>query len=363
MNKLISISMLLYLLFSGMAGAQARTQSVNLYAAERVILQNADQRTQLAAVREALREVLVRVSGDPSAADAGGAVAAALEAPNDVLAQFGFGASDALLPDAIGNPQPTYRLQMVFDEQRVRQALTQSGFPIWSAQRPSVLMLLAGPYDGRIDLIHEGTPTDGVAMAQLAGQRQGIPLFWPDWDIDDLALATADDLWVGNEGPMNALAARYQTEPVLAGYVGVQPDSGQWVGRWHFLYAGQKFTATFFGESQTSVIEQGVRLATDALADRYAVDLSAPVQTLTVDVLNVTNIANHGAVRRYLRGVNGVSAVTMERMRGDVATYQLALRAPPTQWLDILALEGRLQGLSDIQRADEVVALQFIWRE
>lgn len=363
MNKLIRISLMLCLLFSSVALAQSRTQTLNLFAAERIILQNADQRAQLAAVREALREVMVRVSGDPAAANAGGAAAAAIQAPNDLLAQFGFGASDALLPDAIGNPQPTYRLQMLFDEQRVRQALTQSGFPVWAAQRPSVLMLLAGPYDGRIDLMHDVTPAEGVAIAQAGSQRQGIPLSWPAWDIEDLSLVTADDLWVGNEDAMNALAARYQTEPVLAGYVGVQPDSGQWVGRWHFLYAGQKFTTTFFGDSQATVIDQGLRLASETLAQRYAVDLSSPVHSLTVDVLNVTNIPSHGAVRRYLRSVNGVSAVSMERIDGDTATYRVALRAPAAQWLDILALEGRLQGLSDVQRANDDRAMQFIWRD
>ncbi|MFY0664367.1 MAG: DUF2066 domain-containing protein [Natronospirillum sp.] len=360
MSRLITLlSVVALCLVSSMSLA---AESVRLMEAQRIILQSAGERAQTAVLRDALSEVLVRVSGDASAANAEGAVQAALENPSDLLVRFGFGASDIMLPDAIGNLQPTYNLDMVFDEQRVRSALVDSGLQVWAPTRPSVMIYLAAPNSaGNIDLLNESGQVDGVAAAREQARRRGIPLQWPLLDLQDLSLLTADDVWAGYEQPMALVAERYNADSLLGGYVGMQPDSGQWVGRWHFIFAGEKRTATFFGDTQQAVIEQGIGLATDTLAGKYAVDHRQSTRPLEISVLNVTNVQTHGAVRQYLRDVNGIAEVQMLGIDGDVARYRLSARASEQQLLDILALEAKLQPIADIGFGEASNVMNFVW--
>ncbi|WLD57063.1 DUF2066 domain-containing protein [Salinispirillum sp. LH 10-3-1] len=360
MSRLLSALSAVALFFCAALGTAAET--VRLMEAERIILQSADERAQTLALRDALREVFVRVSGDVNAAEADGAVQEALRNPSDLLARFGFGASEVMLPDAIGNMQPTFKLDVVFDGQRVRSALVDSGLHVWAARRPSVMIYLAAPNSlGNIDLLGEIAQADGVALLREQARQRGVPLQWPLLDLQDLSILTADDVWAGFEQPMAVVAERYNADAILGGYVGVQPDSGQWVGRWHFIFAGEKRTATFFGDTQQSVIAQGVGLAADAMAERYAVDHRQTARPMDISVLNVTNVQTHGAVRQYLRDVNGISQIQMLGIDGDLARYRLSVRAPESQLLDILALESRMQLMSDIGFGDDASALNFIW--
>lgn len=339
-------------------------EPVRLMEAERIILQSADERAQTLVLRDALSEVFVRVSGDVNAPQAEGAVQAALDNPSNLLARSGLGASDVMLPDAIGNMQPTFNLDVMFDGQLVRSALVDSGLRVWAAMRPSVMIYLAAPNNaGNIDLLGDTAQADGVTIAHEQARQRGVPLQWPLLDLEDLALLTADDVWAGFEQPMSVVAERYNADAMLGGYVGIQPDSGQWVGRWHFIFAGEKRTATFFGDTQQAVIAQGIGLAADTMAERYAVDHRQSARPMEISVLNVTNVQTHGAVRQYLREVNGVAQVQMLAIDGDVARYRLSARAPEAQLLDILALESRLQPMSDIGFGDESSALNFIWRD
>lgn len=346
------------------ASVGTAAETVPLMEAQRIILQSADERAQTLVLRDALREVMIRASGDVNAPNTEGAVQNALQNPNELLARFGFGASEVMLPDAIGNLQPTFNLELAFDGQRVRSALVDSGLNVWGATRPSVMVFLAAPNaTGMIDLLGDMAAADGITKAREQARVRGVPLQWPLLDLEDLTLLTADDVWSGFAQPMLAVADRYGADAVLGGYVGMQPDTGNWVGRWHFVFAGEQRTATFFGESQRAVIEQGVNLAADTLAARYAVDHRSSAQPLDIEVLNVTNVQTHGAVRRYLRDVNGVSQVQLQGIDGDVARYRLMVRAPEEQLLDIMALEARLQPQSDVQFGDEPNTLSFVWLE
>lgn len=351
------------LIFIGLVAAGApATERVELYYTERVIAQSAGESRQVEVVADALEEVLLRVSGLDTLPQHP-AIEQARSRPIDLLSRFNLGDSDETLPDAIGNPQPTYNLELQFEGSLVRNILNDAGIPVWTANRPRSLVLLAAPDGGRIELLPERSSASAVASLSESAARAGLPLSWPLLDLEDVTTVSTDDVWGGFTRELLAVGERYDAEAILAGYIGIQPDTGNWIGRWHFLLGDQRHSATFFGEDETEVVQQGVVLATRVLSERYGVLLNGERHTHEFSVVNLGNMETHVAVRRYLRDIMGTEALYMDRLDGNAARYRLVSAADRERWLDLLALDGRLREVSTIAQPGEEPPLEFIWRD
>lgn len=338
-------------------------ERVSLYETERIIAQSAGESRQVEVVADALDEVLRRVSGLAQLPEHE-ALDAARERPIDLLSRFSLGESDETIPDAIGNPQPTYRLELIFESSLIHQILGAAEIPVWTERRPRSLVVLAAPDGQRIDLQPENSQVDAVTHLRDQARLSGLPLSWPLLDLEDTLLVSTDEVWGGFTEELLMLGERYQADAILAGYVGLQPDTGNWVGRWHYILGNQRTSSTYFGETQQEVVQRGVELATRVLSDRYGVLVgSDETHTHTFNVMNLGNMETHVAVRRYLRDVIGTDAVYMDSLNGDQASYRVTSAADETQWLDLLALEGRLQLVPTVAAFGESPRLEFVWRD
>lgn len=339
-------------------------ERVDLYSTERIIAQNANQERQVAVLADALEEVFQRVSGQAWLPDHA-ALGEARRSPQNLLSRSSLASSDVTIPDAIGNPQPTHRVHMVFERSLVEDVLTRAGLPVWSAVRPRTLLLLAGPEEGRIDLLPETADAEAVSEVKQRARSVGLPVSWPILDLVDEQSLTATDIWQGTRSAFDTMGERYQTDAVLGGYVGFDSTEQRWVGRWHLYFGGDRTSGTYFGDDLETVLDQGLRMAARVMSNRYAVDFSvSSPNDYEITVLNLTNLTTHGEVRRYLRDLIGVSDLQLLSLEGDEARYRLRSVAERSQLLDLLALEGRLQEVSNIGFG--LVSnpeLEFIWRE
>lgn len=320
----------------------------NLYYAERVIAQNADQSRQVEVLADALNEVFRRVSGLTILPDHS-ALSEARRNPQNLLSRSSLAASEETIPDAIGNPQPTHLVQMTFDRSLVRRTLADAGIPVWSDVRPSTLLLLAGPDGQRIELLPETADVDAVSYVREQARTVGLPLAWPLLDLEDVIELAPADIWGGREEPMEAARQRYQADAVLGGYVGFESDAGRWVGRWHLYFGGDRTSGTYFGEDMNTVVREGMRMAARTMSQRYAVDFSTDEHhEFELTILNMSNLQTHGAVRQYLNDLIGVDHLQLLSLEGDEARYRLRTVSSRSQLLDILALEAQLQEVSSV---------------
>lgn len=339
-------------------------ERVDLYSAERIIAQNANQARQVAVLADALDEVFRRVSGQTMLPDHS-ALREARRSPQDLLSRSSLAASDVTIPDAIGNPQPTHLVRMTFEPSLVENALTEAGVPIWSSVRPRTLLLLAGPEGDRIELLPESADAEAVSVIKQHARTVGLPVFWPALDLVDVQTISPTDIWQGEQAAFEIKGERYRADSVLGGYVGFDASEQRWVGRWHLYFGGDRTSGTYFGDNLETVLEQGMRMAARVMSNRYAVDFSVSTPSeYDITVLNLTNLSTHGEVRRYLNGLIGVSDLKLLSLEGDEARYRLTSVAERAQLLDLLALEGQLQEVSSIGFGFvSNPELEFIWRD
>lgn len=279
----------------------------NLYEAE-VPIEKDTQAQRAAAFREAMGIVLVRVTGRPDAATDAGTEDIRRTAERFVQ-QYRMTTEGMLW--------------VSFDAAALDAELAGRGLPIWGAERPAVLLVLAVDQGGgrRFVLSAEDEVND-PAIAELrdrvmsASRYRGLPLVLPLMDAQDQSVITFSEAWGGFEQSLSAAGARYGTDSVLLGRLSMDaPDRVRWT-----LFTGDQ------SYRWTGDIENGINSASDQFAQRYAVTTGAAVEgEVGLAVTNISSLADYGRVLSYLQGLTAVRSVNVRRLQGDSAVFGLQL--------------------------------------
>ncbi|MFA7388728.1 MAG: DUF2066 domain-containing protein [Thiohalobacteraceae bacterium] len=247
-------------------------------------------------VREALGEVLVRLSGERAVLSRPGAEAL-LAKPGRYLQKYQYEQVEGLV------------LRAGFDATALEDAMRDYGLPLWGRTRSPLLVWLAVDDGDRQSLLGAGDAEPLAAELQAAAQRHGVELILPLADLEDQTRLGYNDVASGDLTRIAQASERYQAQAVLAGQL--QRQNGAWTGRWVQRAAGgatrwQDRAATPGALLDQALGEAAQRLAPRAPQSSYA-DLAA--SRLTVAVEAVGGLDDYARVAEYLRGLALVSGV------------------------------------------------------
>jgi hypothetical protein len=184
-------------------------------------------------------------------------------------------------------------LAVGFDGRSIEQLLQQAGLPFWAAERPVTVIEV---------------PAADRTEALRAAQWRALPVEW------------SEGVRAGEPGPSRAL---------LRG-----TPSGS-LFDWSFTHAGQ--TAQGHGS-----LEDGVNLAADTLAARYAPASSRGTSTLVLRVGGMDGLEAYAGLVDYLESLSVVRDVTVEALEGGILRLRLTVRGDRELLSRIAALDGRL---------------------
>ena len=294
--------------------APARAE-VALYEAV-VPLQGTTEADRQAGLSAALRAAAVRATGQPDAGSHA-AVAQAAADPGRYVQQYG--------------TTVDRMLKVGFDARAMEQLLLKAGLPLWPAERPDTLVVVEVPAGaGGGSVLLDGDARPQRREIERAGVYRGLPLVWPRSGVDP---ASARSRALSGGGAVDAAGG--EAPVVLVGTV-----SGQ-AWDWVFVHAGR--TVQRHGS-----LADGVNLAADTLAARYAPASSRTLQVLTIEVGGMTGVRPYAALLEYLRSLSFVRRVSVEELAGETVRLQVTLRGDLEQLRRIAALDGRLQPASGV---------------
>jgi hypothetical protein len=249
---------------------------------------------------EALRIVAVRASGRRDAA-ANATIKAAAAQPTSYVQQYGT-TSDRML-------------RVGFDARAVEELLQRAGLPVWAQERPVVLVVL---------------PAAAVAAqpdVDAAARDRGLPLAWPRVAIDPAAARTR----IASGDTDGLIAAGGAAAGAVL--VGTGTD-----GRLEWLFSHRGEVAQARGS-----LKQGVDLAADTLAARYAPLSTRGVTRHTVRVSGVADVKSYAGLLTYLQSLSMVQAIAVDELSGDTVTLGLSLRGDLELLRRFASLESRLR--------------------
>ncbi len=280
---------------------------------EAVAAGEASDAGRAAAATEALRQVVVRLTGRRAAAT--DPSLAALYADARRFART--------FRSAGGN-----QMAVAFDADALDAALLQAGQRLWSRERPLTLVVLVSARAATARALATASEPDVRRAVTAAAQLRGLPLAWPTGLPPALEQARAEDALAGRLEPLRDLARQFGADAVLLGRVGAAGIAWSWSGP-----AGDG--------SASGGGEEGVQ----ALADRFGVQFaSAGPHGGQVDavVRNVRDLAGYAAASSALAGLPGVRSVVLEEASGEALRFRVAFDGDAETLRRVARDSGRL---------------------
>lgn len=319
--RLIASAVLLCLTLLGLP-AHAETAE-NLYQVrEPVASQQPEERTQ--ALVRALDTLVMRLSGDPSAAQSP-ALEAVRKDPQQLVSQYGY-EGQVLVVD--------------FDPVTTERALRQAGIPLWSANRPAILAWwLNRSGEGSNNLVGDGQ--EAATPLRQAAQNRGLPLRLPIADLDEQLLATPEQLTSANPGALTQASERYGADALLA--VDASETDGKWQAQWRLWLGDSREQGTAEGGDSAALADAVMSAVSQRLAPRFVVAPGAG-QDLELEVQGA-NLARYAELSRLLEPFGA----RLLKVDGDRLEYRV--NASPEQLRAQLSLAGLQESAAEVPAA------------
>ncbi len=199
-------------------------------------------------------------------------------------------------------------LTVGFDDASVDRLLQQAGLTFWAAERPLTLV---------------DANADDRSAAIDAAQWRGLPIAW---QAGAVAIGPAQAVLRGTPS-------------------GTQFD-------WSFSHSGETVQAR-------GSLADGIHLAADTLAARYAPPSSRGTSSLVLRVSGMEDFRRYAGLLDYLESVSLIRGVTVEALEGDVLRLRVSVRGDRELLGRIAALDGKLRPVA--RDAESTTAADFIF--
>lgn len=240
----------------------------------------------------ALRSAAVRASGRRDAGS-NAVIAAAAADPARYVRQYSTTAD--------------HMLKVGFDAGAMDGLMQRARLPFWPVERPVTVVLLVVPSvaGGQRAVLASDRVPERVEVERAALAR-GLPITWPQTTVDAQQVR---GILAGGA----AVAGEWGAAALLAG-----AGTGASIG-WVFAEGGRAARGD-------GGLQEGVDLAADALAARYAPDSSREVATIAVRVGGVGDLRAYARLVEYLESLSMVRAVAVTGLEDGTLSLEVTLR-------------------------------------
>lgn len=331
---------LLFLLFLLPLTAPAYAYKITgLYEAE-VDVQNQQAEDRGAAVRTAMRSVLIKLTGDRFAPQRT-SLHPIIEKAEDYLQQYRYIRKSEDKTAGDETPAAGLKLRVKFDESTLNEALRNLGVSVWGKERPITLVWVAVQDESGRRLISLEQDPEYIRILDERARRRGIALIFPLMDLTDTSRLGVSDIWGGFREPVMDASRRYQADTILVGKV-TSSSAEIWEAQWTSYIDGTTSSWTAEGGLREIVLDEGVDGQADLLASRFlGSDTSARTTTFSIEVNDITAAGQYARVLEYLHSLSSVTDVQVERVEPGYVRFAVTAHGGEFAIRQAIAL-GRL---------------------
>jgi len=276
----------------------------------------------------ALQRMLIRASGTESVLQ-NPALQQTLAQASKYIGQYGF--------DSRGDGGVAAKFN--FSPRTIEKLLSDSGEPIWSEDRPDILIWLVLEQAGERRLAVQGDTLFDALLS--AGRERGIPIKSPLYDIQDRFAVSADQLWAMERVAIEEASARYQSNAVLV--VRAWQDSRQ---QWLLNWEGFRLDRPLAGSDRCTDISlcfnEPVGVLAERWSDRFGVVLTASTADTVTMTVSDMGFTEYSRLSQYLRELPSVRKATVMQVTGNEYTFAVQLMSDVETFVDLLSLNQDL---------------------
>ena len=281
-------------------------------------------------VREALKEILVKISGKQEAA----AIAEdelLVPRPTLLVQQFRYRKfkQNEVIPETPEGAKPyTKKLWLRFTKKAIAKLLRKQGLPVWGKTRPVTLVWLVVDDQKQRILIGNNTPHISRALIEEEAAKRGLPLRLPLLDLADKSKLQVTDVWGNFEDTILDASQRYQSDAILVGRIYLS-YAKTWNTRWSLYSAGQRHDWDVSNsDSLRSAVKEGLSQTGEALSTRFTQTKAFTDNNMVLlKVNNVLNLKAYNKVIKYLKGLNVVTNIQVARVNEKDVVFNINSRS------------------------------------
>lgn len=303
---------------------------------------------------DGLASVMVRVSGAQDVM-ANGGLAKEMSRAQQYLRQYRY---QTLTPPD-GEPQLNAILE--FAPEQVDGRLRAAGLPVWSANRPSVLVWLVIEDRSGRRFVDAETAPEMVAALQQSALRRGLVIKLPLLDLTDTTLSTPDQLWRLDTELLGPAMDRYHSDGLLLGRA-TQLSTGRWLGKWVYTFNGRRVEFDGDGADAAAYMASIVDRVADLQARQFAISPVTMVEGgLLMQIDGLSQFTDYARVVTYLESLAAVRHANVLELDGERVIFQLMADGQLGQLQQVLELDKKLVPVSTAI-PDSRVMLHYQWR-
>ncbi len=294
-----------------------------------------------AAMAEALRQVLVKASGQ-RLAGRGEQLQSILQRAEEQAQEFRYRSGEGVEGESAGK-----RLWVRFDRRSVEEDLRQLGLILWEHGRPELVPWLAVERKGRRRLADPERDDALFRALESAADRRGLVLVIPLMDLEDRNALKPADLWMLDLQTIRAATTRYGNALPLV--VRISGGKGRWKAKWSLLFPDGERNFDSRAKSLQKLMTDGVNQAADLLVQRY---LPSPAKAqqdqVRVRFLGVQDISDYARLMKLLRSLDVVTGFSLARADGDRLEFRVEALGGREALVNQLSLIPELVPVVDI---------------
>ena len=314
-----SLILILLSLFCAYASA---VEVHGLYEVE-VPVQDQSRDSRHEAYREALTQVLVRVSGQ-SQVMMQRQFHEVMDKAYTFVQSYRYRQMDVQEALDKGLDHASLVLWVRLDPEQIKRLLREAERPIWGQVRPNMVSWVVVEQGGKRELLGAASSHPAKQILERRAELRGLPLQFPLLDLIDQQAVTVTDVWGGFSEPVKTASLRYSDDTVFFGRV-YSRGNKLWIGEWHLLVRGHESKWTLQGPDLASVLQPSVDIAVDDIALRYAQSTtpSDNAGLSLVKVWNVQSLEDYAKVVKYLEKQISVEEVIPDTVEGGAVVFRV----------------------------------------
>lgn len=300
-----------------MSTAVMAQSTVKIAAEENTAKARAQAQTQ------ALEEIIIRLTGQPNVKEMPG-VEGILQRAENWVDEYSYEEEGDDVFFVFG-----------FDEQQLRNELAELGAPLWSENRPELVVWWVKQHR---DIVSENQADEPAheALIQQA-ERRGVPLRFPRMDSEDRVQVAASDVRGQFFDHIARGTENYRTALALAV---VQENDHRL--RWFLLNRDQEMeSGTLTAEDEAALGAQLATQVANVLGQRFAV-ASGDMQQLRVVVKGVNSLPQWHQLETILQGQAGVKLAQLVRLNEEELQFDVTYAGDGAQLKQVLLFRSEL---------------------
>ncbi|URQ91670.1 DUF2066 domain-containing protein [Pseudoalteromonas sp. SCSIO 43101] len=310
---------------------------------------------RFAASREALLNVLVKVSGDTSA-DQNSVAKQRIRDISDYMLKFEYDEK----------ADGSLNLVVKFEANKINALLKDLGLPLWGTRRPLVAIWLAIEDNWRRELVTQESYPQLEQLIYDKADRRGLPVVVPLLDLQDRAIVGIPEVWGNFSEPVEQASSRYSAERSITARMYQQADSETWILDWRFTNAELFDTNRLMGDKQQIVADMIDSLA-GGLAQEYAIDptMIGQIATATFYLKGINNFVDIEFAKRRLESLSVVTRAVISVRTPDAVQFTVNHTGSMNDFRKALELDTAFKAHQDPRDFYQVVnkdELEYQWK-